>query len=249
MPGTIHATSTGTDFGICRGRTRRARRQHREPAPALPGRHPRRRRRPLHFRDVDRLRVRTPSWSSTRRPTSPSTRAGCKAKNGTVSADGRRAPRDDRGVARLRGEHRRRRGHRRPGSWPRRDADRVPSNGAPRSGGWAATAAAGAGHAGGCAAGRGRHGARARHPRLHPRLRGREQQHGDPAALLHHRHVVGPGRLDPAVGPHPRRGLDGLRLALPAPGRRPGDPLGPLGPLRGVRLLLRADGRARPTRS
>ena len=62
----------------------------------------------------------------------------------------------------------------------------------------------------------GRHGARAGDPRLHPGLRGREQQHGHAAALLHHRDVVGAGRLHPAVGPHPRRRLDHLRVALPA---------------------------------
>ena len=105
--------------------------------------------------------------------------------------------------------------------------------------------AAGSGHARGCAARRRSDGARARHPRLHPGLRGREQQHGDPAPVLHHGDVVGPGGVHPAVGADPRRGLDGVRLALPAPGRRPRDPLGLPRALRGVRLLLRPDGRAR----
>ena len=105
--------------------------------------------------------------------------------------------------------------------------------------------AAGPRHARRCPSRRRGDGARAGHPRLHPGVRGREQQHGDPAAVLHHRHVVGTGGVHPAVGAHPRRGLDRLRLAVPPSGRRPRDPLGLPRPLRGLRLLLRADGRAR----
>ena len=56
--------------------------------------------------------------------------------------------------------------------------------------------------------------------------------------------MVGAGRLHPALGPRPLRGLDHLRLALPRPGRRPGHPLGHPRPLRRVRLLLRPDDRA-----
>ena len=36
VPGTIHATDAGSDFAICQGAERRARRQHRQPARALP---------------------------------------------------------------------------------------------------------------------------------------------------------------------------------------------------------------------
>ena len=73
---------------------------------------------------------------------------------------------------------------------------------------------------------------------------------GHPAALLDHRPVVGPGRLDPAVGPGPRR----LRHACSsgATGVRPADPVVAVGHPRHVRrggLLLRAHGRARPTPS
>ena len=154
--------------------------------------------------DLDTRSCRTPSWSSTRRPTPPSTRAGSKVEGDRSSADGRRPPRHHRDLARLRGEHRR---HRcaSPSDCSRATA---PPTGRPHR-----SAApdrrrqvAGAGDAGRGPAGRRRHGARARHPRLHAGVRGREQQHGHPVAVLHHRDVVRPGRLHPAVGPHPRRG-------------------------------------------
>ena len=87
------------------------------------------------------------------------------------------------------------------------------------------------------------------HPRLLARLRRRQQQPVDAAALHDHGHVVRAGGVDPAVGAHPRRLHRGHGVAVPAPGRRPPGGLGHArDPGRGG-VLLRADGRARPTRS
>ena len=91
---------------------------------------------------------------------------------------------------------------------------------------------------------RGGHGARPPHPRLLPGLRGRQQQPGHAVALLDHRAVVGPGRLDPAVGAGAGRLRHGHGVAVPPPGRRPAGGLGHPGGLRGGRLLLRPDARA-----
>ena len=62
VPGSIRATSTGTDFLLCQGANVVARHQHREPAPALPAAHPRRRGRPLRLGRPRPRSCPTPSW-------------------------------------------------------------------------------------------------------------------------------------------------------------------------------------------
>ncbi len=90
-----------------------------------------------------------------------------------------------------------------------------------------------------------RHGACPCHARLLAGVRSPEQQHRDAAAVLHHRDVVRARWVDPSVGPRARGRVGHLRVALPDPGGRCGDPLRHPRPLRGVGLLLRPDGRAR----